>query len=89
MRFLPFSPKAVFFLPQKPFVSDGTLRQQVTTVCHLPVVMPFTHSNIAKMLSLAAQHFFASIDTVYIEITTGSQVSKLRLPVVWPLLRIS
>jgi len=30
MRFLPFSPKAVFFLPQKTFVTDGTLRQQVT-----------------------------------------------------------
>jgi len=30
MRFLPFSPKAVFFLPQKTFVTDGTLRQQIT-----------------------------------------------------------
>ncbi|KAJ7384685.1 ATP-binding cassette sub- D member 4 [Desmophyllum pertusum] len=30
MRFLPFTPKNVFFLPQKTFVSDGTLRQQLT-----------------------------------------------------------
>ena len=30
LRFLPFSPKTVFFLPQKSFITDGTLRQQVT-----------------------------------------------------------
>ncbi|XP_015770297.1 PREDICTED: ATP-binding cassette sub-family D member 4-like [Acropora digitifera] len=29
-RFLPFNPKAVFFMPQKTFVTDGTLRQQIT-----------------------------------------------------------
>lgn len=29
IRFLPFDPKVVFFLPQKTFVTDGTLRQQV------------------------------------------------------------
>ena len=28
-RFLPFNPKTVFFMPQKSFVTDGTLRQQV------------------------------------------------------------
>ncbi|XP_058954936.2 lysosomal cobalamin transporter ABCD4-like isoform X1 [Pocillopora verrucosa] len=30
IRFLPFDPKVVFFLPQKTFVTDGTLRQQLT-----------------------------------------------------------
>ncbi|CAH3167261.1 unnamed protein product, partial [Porites evermanni] len=30
LRFLPLSPKAVFFLPQKAFITDGTLRQQLT-----------------------------------------------------------
>ena len=30
LRYLPFSPKTVFFLPQKSFITDGTLRQQVT-----------------------------------------------------------
>ncbi|XP_067030926.1 lysosomal cobalamin transporter ABCD4-like isoform X2 [Acropora muricata] len=29
-RFLPFNPKTVFFMPQKTFVTDGTLRQQIT-----------------------------------------------------------
>lgn len=29
-RFLPFNPKTVFFMPQKSFVTDGTLRQQIT-----------------------------------------------------------
>lgn len=33
MRFLPFDPKVVFFLPQKTFVTDGTLRQQLTYPC--------------------------------------------------------
>ena len=35
LRFLPFSPKVVFFLPQKSFVTDGTLRQQVTVFNYL------------------------------------------------------
>lgn len=29
LRFLPLNPKAVLFLPQKTFLTDGTLRQQV------------------------------------------------------------
>ncbi|XP_027058162.1 ATP-binding cassette sub-family D member 4-like [Pocillopora damicornis] len=33
IRFLPFDPKVVFFLPQKTFVTDGTLRQQLTYPC--------------------------------------------------------
>jgi len=30
LRFLPHNPKAIFFLPQKTFLTDGTLRQQLT-----------------------------------------------------------
>ena len=31
LRFLPFSPKDVLFLPQNTFLTDGTLRQQVNS----------------------------------------------------------
>ncbi|XP_022787215.1 ATP-binding cassette sub-family D member 4-like [Stylophora pistillata] len=33
IRFLPFDPKIAFFLPQKTFVTDGTLREQITYPC--------------------------------------------------------
>lgn len=36
LRFLPFSPKAVLFLPQKTFLTDGTLRQQLLYPCEDP-----------------------------------------------------
>ncbi|XP_020629474.1 ATP-binding cassette sub-family D member 4-like isoform X2 [Orbicella faveolata] len=36
LRFLPFSPKAVLFLPQKSFLTDGTLRQQLMYPCEDP-----------------------------------------------------
>lgn len=60
-RFVPFNPKTVFFMPQKSFVTDGTLRQQITYPLEDPVYYDFDdHESVDR----ENEKFTEILDTV-------------------------